>query len=155
VGAPYEAPVEQRELPKLPSEPTWRDVLHRAFLANGQLEAAYYRWKAAMELVDAAGAWPNSDLSLGYSYAFSSERMNAFDRSTFTIGFDPSTTLAFPTKTAKAAEVALDQARTAGEQFRIAKFDLQKRVLFAWADYVAHARTIQLKEQDLALRSIA
>src|SRR5262245_3617690 len=34
----YEPPFEERVLPELPAQPTWQDVLHRAFLANGELE---------------------------------------------------------------------------------------------------------------------
>src|SRR5437016_570145 len=75
IGRRYEAPFEERSLPDLPERPAWRDVLHRALLANGDLEAAYFDWKAALERIDIAGAYPNSNVMLGYSYLLSSERM--------------------------------------------------------------------------------
>src|SRR5688572_29962915 len=61
-GASFERPFESRSLPELPAEPAWQDVLHRAFMAHGALEAAYFEWKAAVERVDIASAWPNSNL---------------------------------------------------------------------------------------------
>lgn len=133
-GKPYEPPVEQRSLPELSSSPTWQDVLHRAFRANGDLEASYFEWKAAVERIEMASAYPNSNVQVGYSYMFSSEKMKTFDRQTFAFGFDPSMNLSFPTKVQQKGKVALDEARAAGERFRTAKFDLQRRVLSQWAD---------------------
>lgn len=153
-GKLLDRPIEQRPLPELPGSPTWRDVLRRSFLANGDLEASYFQWKAAMERVDAASAYPNANVSLGFEYMFSGERMKSFDRSTFSAGFDPAMSLTLPVKTRQAAKVALDEARVAGEKFRVAKFELQRKVLRAWADYVLQARTIALREEDLTLRRV-
>src|SRR5947207_839541 len=33
-GAPFEPAVQDRVLPELPEKAAWRDILHRAFLAN-------------------------------------------------------------------------------------------------------------------------
>lgn len=153
-GKTYETPIEGRSLPELPDVPTWRDVLRRAFLANGDLEAAYFQWKAAMQRVDAASVYPNANVSLGFEYMFSGERMKSFDRTTFSAGFDPAMSLTLPVKTRQAAKVALDEARVAGEKFRVAKFELQRRVLRGWADYVLQARTFALREEDLKLRRV-
>ena len=152
VGKSYEQPFEQRDIPDLPPDPTWKDILQRAFLTNGDIEAAYFRWKSAVERIGIAGAYPNSDVSLGYSYMFSSERMNSFDRSTFTAGFDSSMNLSLPVKVQQAAKVALDEARVEGEKFRVAKFDLQRTVLKSWADYILQDRVISLRSEDVALR---
>src|SRR5258708_26947970 len=62
-GRGYQPSVEARELPELPDSPTWQDVLHRAFLANGDLEAAYFDWAAAFARIDQAANWPNSNLA--------------------------------------------------------------------------------------------
>ncbi len=147
----YEPAVEDRQLPELPDQPDWRDVLHRAFLANGDLEAAYFDWKAALERVGIASAWPNSNITLGYSYAFSSDSMKTFDRMTFSVGFDAMENLSFPTKTAQAGKVALAEARAAGERFRRAKFALQERVLGTWAEYALLAERERLERLDLDL----
>ena len=76
-GAPYDRPAEQRYVPDLPAEPNWEDILRRAFLANGDLEAAYFEWAASVARVQQAGAWPNTPLSVGFEYMFSGGRMKS------------------------------------------------------------------------------
>lgn len=150
-GEPYRKPIQERSLPELPAAPTWREVLQRAFLANGDLEASYFAWRAACDRIDVAAAYPNSDVSLGYSYMFSSERMKTFDRMTFGAGFDSSKNLSLPSKVEQAGRVALDEARAAGERFQARKFDLQKQVLFAWTDYVQREVQIRSMSRDQEL----
>jgi len=154
-GKPYEPPVEQRSLPDLPASPTWQDVLHRAFLANGDLEASYFEWKAAVERIEMASAYPNSNVQVGYSYMFSSEKMKTFDRQTFAFGFDPSMNLSFPTKVQQKGRVALDEARAAGERFRTAKFDLQRRVLSKWADLRMLEAKQRVQAEQVSLSRLA
>jgi outer membrane protein TolC len=154
-GRPYEPRPEDRALPELPAEPTWRDVLHRALLANGDLEAAYFDWKAAVERIDIASAYPNSNVTLGYSYTLSSAQMKTFDRMTFSAGFDPMESLAFPTKITQQGKIALDEARAAGERFRAAKFDLQKRVLTAWSEYTLLAEQARIQREQAGLAAIS
>lgn len=154
-GKPYEPPFEQRSLPELPASPTWQDVLHRAFLANGDLEASYFEWKAAVERIEMASAYPNSNVQVGYSYMFSSEKMKTFDRQTFAFGFDPSMNLSFPTKVQQKGKVALDEARAAGERFRTAKFDLQRRVLSQWADLRMLEAKQRVQAEQVSLSRLA
>jgi outer membrane protein TolC len=45
----------------------------------------------------------------------------------------------------------LDEAREAGARFLAARFELQKRALFAWADYKAQTRMVELREQSTEL----
>lgn len=143
-GRPYEPRFEDRRLPDLPSAPTWEDVLRRALLANGDLEVAYFDWKAAVERIDVAAAWPNSRLMLGYSYMFSGGDMKAFDRNTFAFSPDSMESLLWPSKAAQQGKVALAEARATGARFRAAKFDLQKRVLGTWAEYVLNAERVRI-----------
>lgn len=147
----FEPALESRSLPELPEDPTWEDVLRRAFLSNGKLEAAYFEWSAALTRVGQASAYPNSNVTLGYSYAFSPGNMKSFDRMTFSAGFDAMENLAFPGKVAKAGEVALAQARAAGERFRAEKFDLQQRVLTAWADYALLGESSRILDEQVSL----
>jgi outer membrane protein TolC len=146
-GKPYEPRFEDRALPELPSAPTWEDVLRRALLANGDLEAAYFDWKSAVERIDVAAAWPNSRLMLGYSYMFSGGDMKAFDRSTFAFSPDSMESLLWPSKAAQQGKVALADARATGARFRAAKFDLQKRVLSAWAEYALNAERVRIERE--------
>lgn len=155
-GQPYKEPFEKRSLPELPAEPTWEDLLHRAFMADGGLEAAYFDWQAAFERIDIAAAWPNSRVMVGYSYALGPGGMKTFDRMTFSAGFDGAMNLRFPSKVSREGRMALDAARAAGERFRAAKFDLQRRVLSAYADYcLLTAKVRNRAEQTAIARSAA
>ncbi len=150
-GAPYEKPTEERDLPELGLRPTWREVLERAFAANGDLEAAYFEWRAAVERVEMAAGWPNTDLMPSFSYMFSDESMKAWDRTTVSLAFDASENLQLPVKTRKAAEVALADARAAGERFRAAKFALQRQVLDAWLDLALAEERLRIARTELEL----
>src|SRR5712671_561520 len=154
MGEPYEKPIEQRTVPELPAAASWQEVLRRAFLANAGLEAAYFEWQAAVERNGIASAWPNSRVMLGYSFAFGPGSMKAFDRMTFAAGIDTMQNLSFPAKVAAAGQVALDEARAAGERFRAAKFQLQERVLSAWADYALLAERGRIQREHLQLASL-
>jgi cobalt-zinc-cadmium efflux system outer membrane protein len=150
-GSAYAQPAEQRELPEIPSPADWRSVLERAFLANGDLEASYFEWRAALERVEAAAGWPNTDLMPSFSYMFSSGSMKAWDRTTVNVGFDASENLQLPNKTRKAGEVALAEARAAAERFRAAKFALQRRVLESWLDLALAEERLRVARTDLEL----
>lgn len=150
-GQPFSSAFEQRILPELPAEPAWPDLLHRAFLANGDLEAACFDWAAAVAKIQQAGSYPNTPLSLNFSYLFSPGRMKTFDRTTVIAGPDPMDTLAFPSKVYQAAKVALDEARAAGQRFAAVKFDLQRKLLNSWYDYALMAERIRIAKSNLAL----
>lgn len=148
---PFEAPFDARQLPTLPAPADWRDVLSRAFLANGELESAYFEWKAAFARIDQAAIWPNSNVALTFSYMFSPANMKAWDRTTLGVGFDPSMNLSLPVKARTAGQVALDAAREAGEKFRAAKFDLQRRVLSAYLELALTEELIRIERDNLGL----
>jgi outer membrane protein TolC len=152
--AAYSAPREERALPDLPEHPTWREVLHRALLANGDLEAAVHEWRAALARVDEAAGYPNSNLTVGMQYLFSDENMKSFDRMTFAIGFDTMENLVFPAKARRAGEAALDAARASGERVRETKFAVQERVLGMWIDYSLLAEEIRVRGETLELREL-
>jgi cobalt-zinc-cadmium efflux system outer membrane protein len=154
-GRLYEAPPEERAGPALPPEPDWRDVLERAFLASGALEAAYFEWKAALARVGIAAAYPNTNVAVGFEYLFSGGNMKAWDRTTINVGFDPMQNLSFPTKVLAAGRVAFEDARAAGERLRAAKFDLQRRVLAAFADYALLAERLRVQREHVALLGLA
>jgi cobalt-zinc-cadmium efflux system outer membrane protein len=154
-GEPYDRPLHERVLPDLPPEPGWRDLLQRAFLANGDLEAAYLDWKAAVIRIDRAAGYPNTNVSLGYEYMFSGDNLKAWDRTTLSIGFDPMQNLSLPPKVYAAGRVALDEARAAGQRFAAAKFDLQRRVLSTYFDYALTAEQLRLQAATVRLLEVA
>ena len=147
-GAAFEPALEQRVLPAPSSADDWGAFVHRALLANGELEAAYFEWKAALEKVRGASAWPNTNVAVGYETMFDGA-------GAFTAGFDPMENLAFPTKTKKAGEIALEEARAAAERFRAAKFSLQRRVLEKWLDMVIAAERERIRVQRRSLSGLS
>ena len=147
----YRRPFEKRELADLSAEPTWRDVLRRAFLANGDLEAAYHEWAMAVSRIQQAGSYPNSPVSLGFEYMFSDESMKSWDRTTISAGFDAGESLLLPNKVYQSGKVATRDAQAAGERFAAAKFDLQRRVLNAWIDYALLAEQVRIQRENTSL----
>lgn len=143
-GKVYAKPVEQRDVPEIPAPATWQDVVQRALLANGDLEAAYHEWRAANERIDMASYWPNSNLSLGFNYMFSKEKIKAWDRTTLSAGADPSMNLKLPQQVRQSGQAALDAARNAAAKFRAVKFRVQRQVLIAYLD-------LALMEEDLRI----
>jgi len=150
-SALFEPQVETRQLPELPAQAEWRAVLHRAFLANGELESAYFEWKAALARIDQAATWPNSNVAVSFSYMFSPEQMKFWDRTTIGVGFDPSVNLSLPIKVQTAGEIALEAARQAAERFRAIKFDLQRKVLSAYLDLALAEEKIRIERDNLTL----
>ena len=150
-GKPFKPPVEQRVLPELPAQVTWQDVLHRTFLANGELEAAYFDWKAALARIPQAAGYPNTNLAPQFSYLFSPGHMKAFDRTTVNVGFDPMQNLSFPTKVAQAGKIALEEARAAGMKFQETKFEIQQKVLSTYLDLALHEEKIRIQRDNVSL----
>jgi len=153
-GKSYTHPFEQRTIPDLPSNPTWRDVLQRALLANGDLESAYFEWSAALARIPQVANYPNTNLAPSFSYMFSSQRMKSFDRTTVNVGFDPMENLSFPTKVAKAGKVALDEARAAGKRFEATKFEIQRKVLTGYLDLALHEEQIRIQRDNVSLMKL-
>ncbi|HEX8521531.1 MAG TPA: TolC family protein [Tepidisphaeraceae bacterium] len=150
-GTPFEPAVEKRTIPPVGEPATWKDVLARAFLTNGELEAAYFEWKAALARIPQVANYPNTNLAPSFSYMFSGERMKNWNRTTVNIGFDPMENLAFPAKVAQAGKVALADAQAAGERFRAAKFELQRKVLTSYLDLLLHDQQIRIQEDNVQL----
>jgi outer membrane protein TolC len=150
----YDGAASERPAPELPPDPRWQDVLRHAFLANGELEAAYFAWRAAVERIDVAAGYPNTNVSVGFEYLFSGGNLTGWDRTSLSVGFDPMQNLSFPTKVMAAGRVATEEARAAGERFAAAKFALQRDVLTAWLDYALLAEQIRVQREMLELLRI-
>lgn len=151
-GAPYTRPFPQRELPDLVSAPNLRDILQRAFLANGELEAAYFQWAAAVHRIQQAGGYPNTPLAIGFEQMF--EGGTSFDNTSVTIGPDAMENLDFPLKVYQRAKVALDDARVAGKRFTAAKLELRRKVLNAWYSYALLAERRRIQTGNVALMTL-
>ena len=154
-GAVYQKPFAQRTLPEIPTPATWEDVLRRALLANGDLEAAYWEWNAAVAEIDQDSAYPNSNINLGFDYMFTRESMKAWDRTTVSGSFDPSTGgLMWPSKISKMGDIAFARAQAAASRFENAKFQLQLKVLTAYLDLALMEEKIRLAKANLGLTQL-
>lgn len=154
-GAEFRRGPDPADLPRPVDGNDWRTFLRRGLLANGDLRAAWFEWKAAVEQVRGASAWPNTNIALGYSYLFSDSKMKTFDRMSFSAGLDTMENLSFPGKTMAAGRTALADARAAGERFRATKFTLQRRVLDAWLDLALAAEVARLSDEMATLEALA
>lgn len=150
----YAAPFPERALPELSEAPDVRALVQRAVLANGDLEEAYFAWRAALHEVDVAASWPNGRAMFGLQTMFDGGGKAWFDRTTFTLGIDAMENLQLPHKTAQAAKVALAKARAAGARFVLQRADLQREVRTRWADYGAMAALRRLMVEEAALRRL-
>jgi outer membrane protein TolC len=148
-GRQYAQPFSRRPLPELPVNPDWPDVLRRAYLANGELEAVYFQWAAAVHRIQQAGSYPNSPLMVGFEQMFEDGGTTVFDDSALRV--EAMDAFAFPPKVYQAAKVALDEARAARERFRAAKLELRRQVLTAWFDYALLAERRRISGENLAL----
>ena len=153
-GQAWSKPFEERTLPEIPDHPGTRDLLERAFLANGELEASYFEWKAALEDVSIAAGWPNTNLAPSFSYMVSGSQAKAWDRTTVNIAFDPMQNLSLPSKVRKAGELALENARETGSRFAAAKFSLQRRVLESWLKLALLEERARIQQERVRLAKI-
>jgi outer membrane protein, heavy metal efflux system len=148
---PFEPPIDTRQLPAMPVPADWRDVLSRAFLVNGELEAAYFEWKAALARIDQAAMWPNSNVAVSFGYMFSSDHIKSWNRTTITAGFDPAMDLSLPIKARAGGKVALEAAKVAAENFRAVKFEIQRKVLSAYLDLALAEENGRIQRDNLNL----
>jgi len=148
-GGAYSRPAEQRELPPLAEAPELTDVVTRALLAHGGLEAAWHRWRAALERVLVASGWPNTDVAVGLTSFV--EHGALWDTSAVTLGFDPMEMLLLPSKVRTAGEAAFESALAAGMQFEQQRLALREEVVQAWVDWSLLAERLRLAELDDAL----
>ena len=153
-GTPYAVPIGERKLPELPTPASWQDVLQRAFLANGDLEASYLEWRAASERITMSSYWPNSNVSLGFDYMFTKESMKTWDRISGSAGFDQAMPLTSIWKVKKGGQIALENAKQAAANFRSSKFRVQRQVLTAYYDLALMEEQIRIEQKNAQLQQV-
>ena len=148
-GAPFTKPIEQRQVPPLPANPTPEDLVRRALLASPGLEQRYWEWRSAIEQIPQDGTQA-TNLAVFGSTSITRGRMS-FDTTTLSLGNDPMADIVLPAKLSAAAQRALENARAAGWRFRKAQFELRGKVLSAYADYSLTAEQIRLEQSNAQL----
>lgn len=148
-GARYNAPVEWRHVPALPSNPTADQLVDYALLTNAQLEQRYWEWKSTIEQIPQDGT-QNTNLSLFVGASIVNGTMS-LDRTTAALGNDPMADVVLPPKLSATATRALENARAAGLRFQKAKYELRRKVLEAAYDLALSSELIRLERQNAQL----
>lgn len=141
LGGAYGKPFADREPPALAADAPLATFLAHAEAANGGLEAAWYRWAAALERVPQDGSQPTTAM-VGLQHTLDGGA--ALDRSVLSVMSDAMRNLLWPGRVAAQADAALQAARSAGAAFTAARWALQTAVTDAWL-------AIAARDADLAI----
>lgn len=147
-GAPYAQPAAERVLPELPSPASDREVLQHAFLANGDLEAAWHAWRSSLASVEVESAWPQGMFEVEVERAFAGGS-STFDQTSVVGMFTP--ILEWPSKPRERGEIALATGRAARERFRGQALELRAQVLSATTRIRALREEQALQAEQLVL----
>jgi outer membrane protein TolC len=149
-GEPFTRPRQERELPQLPTQATWRDVVRLALLASPRLEESYWQWRAALERIPQEGS-PKTTGAIFFEQVYASDPSDLLERTSLAAGNDPMFNLPWPGKLSSAARRALEEARAAAERFTTARFEVRKEALMAYLDWTLLAELIRIEEANVAL----
>jgi outer membrane protein, heavy metal efflux system len=148
-GKPYAEPIDTRQAPQFPKNPTPDQLVEYALLTNADLEQRYWEWQSAIEQIPQDGTQP---ATLSFSAGTALTRGHASWSST-TVGLsnDPMSDIKWPSKLDASAKQTLENARAAGRRFFKAKYELRDKVLAAYYDYALNAQLIRLEEGNQQL----
>jgi outer membrane protein, heavy metal efflux system len=154
MGKPFEKPIEARQIPPLPANPTSNQLVEYALLNNAELEQRYWEWRSAIEQIP-QDATQTTTLNVATGTSITNGH-TGWGSSSLTLGNDPMTDIKWPGKLDAAAKQTLENARATGRRFTKAKYDLRYKVLSAYYDYVLNAELIRLEQSNQQLlRTIA
>jgi outer membrane protein TolC len=148
-GARYERGFpggDRRQLPVLGEDATLPDYLAYGALNNPGLEAAFHRWRAALERIPQARAVPDPQLTFGW---FIQEVETKAGPQRAKLGFMQP--LPGPGKRSARAGIALHEAEVARARYEAAKLRLFHRIAKAYWDYWYLARAIAVTQDNLEL----
>lgn len=148
-GRVFDVAVDKRPLPDLSHSAPLPETLEYAFNASGEIEAAYRDWRAALERVPQAGAL--ADPRLEFGTIFSANNIKSFADLFSSMMLGASQEFPAPGKRRARAEQELARAQKAGEDFRKAKYALQRNVIRAYAELALNAEMTALTSETLRL----
>ena len=149
-GKPFTRPIDERDLPPLPDNPTPDDLVQYALLRNADLEQRYWEWRSAIEQIPQDGTQA-STLALSAGTTITRGKASAAGSSTIGLLNDPMTDIHWPGTLATAAQRSLENARAAGIRFRKTQYELRNKVLSAYYDYAVNAELIRLEQSNAEL----
>ena len=154
MGQPFEKPIEVRQMPQLPANPTSEQLVGYAVRTNAELEQHYWEWRSAIEQIP-QDATQTTTLNVAAGTSITNGN-TSLGSSTLTLANDPMTDIKWPDKLDAAARQALENARAAGRRFIKGEYDLRNKVLKAYYDYALNAELIRLEQSNQRLlRTIA
>ncbi|MHC4518167.1 MAG: TolC family protein, partial [Planctomycetota bacterium] len=140
------ADTEDRLLPQLSDESILSDYLLYAAFNNPELEAAFHRWKAALERVPQAKALPDPRFSYRYFIREIETRVGPQRQA-----FEISQMFPWFGKLDLAGDVAMEAARAAQQRYEAVKLKLFFEVKDAYYEYYYLARSIDVTRENVEL----
>ncbi len=142
LGARYAKPFAERELPPLEPAATLADWIAHAETGNGELEAEWHEWIAAVEDVPQAATQDTTPM-LGVEHTL--DGGSALDRTGLMLMTDTMANWVLPGRLRDRGLAALARAKVAASSFTAARLELQAKVA---ERYVALA----LADEEIALQ---
>ncbi|HVS17767.1 MAG TPA: TolC family protein, partial [Planctomycetota bacterium] len=134
---------------ELPEDATLDDLIRHAMQHNPELEAAFYRWRAATERVAQAKSLPDPQLGLA-------PVLDQVDRGSEYMGERYSISQMFPWfgKLSLRGDIAFENAEAEARRFEAARLELVDRVTRTWFEYAwLHEAAATARENlDLLIR---
>ncbi len=156
-GQIYKLAAAQHTPPPLPISPTPRELVTYALINSPAVESAYWRWRAAIEVIPQAGTEMTTPMLSGNLGLVNGSYSGA--NSSVGIANMGSSDIRWPSKPAADAKIALEKARAAEWQFRERQFALREAVLTAWNRLIAARAVLALarrqKNLDVSLVNLA
>lgn len=148
-GQPYQQRHAKRKLPPLSANATPAQLVRYALLNNPDVEAAYWKFRAAIEQIPQAG----TEMTTPMLSAVGGINNGSFTAANSSLGIANmgSAPIQWPSKPLASAKVALEKAHAAEWAFRRVQFTLRRSVLDAWYNYARTAVLLNLDQRDLVL----
>lgn len=153
-GTAYAKPYGERQLPPLSAPATLEECVARAMAGNGDLEQAWFEWRAALERVPQEGSQATT-LEIGAGFEWPGGGRSTFDRTTLTAGTDSTAMLEWPGKVADRARAAFLAARAAGYHYLQLRDELRARVVAAYLEFATLREEIAVRGAQAQLLAVA
>ncbi|MCK4850356.1 MAG: TolC family protein [Phycisphaerae bacterium] len=145
-GRSIEIGTRQRPEAELPAEAGLTQYLAYAALHNPQLQAAFARYKAALEAIAPARTLPDPRLTYRYFIQEVETRVGPQQQS-----FGLAQTFPWFGKLQASGDIALEKAKAQGQAFEAVKLKLFYQVKHAYYEYYYLARAISVTKENVEL----
>jgi outer membrane protein TolC len=143
-------PADEKNLPRLTDQSSPAEYLAFAALNNPGLEAAFERWKAAMEMIPQARALPDPQFT--FSYFVVAQAMRDGD---MRLAYEISQTFPWFGKLQLKGDMAAAEAQGAYQRYEAQRLAVFARVKDAYYEYYYLARAVEITKENVdRLKSI-